>query len=85
LEAGNANSGVPDNQVLAFAAAQQRVLLSHNRKHFLRLHNQRTIPHDGIILCTFDPDSAALARRIDAVAASAPDLRGALLRVNRPA
>jgi hypothetical protein len=31
LEAGNANAAVPDHDVLAFAAAHGRILLSHNR------------------------------------------------------
>ena len=49
LEAGNANASVPDDEVLAFAAGQNRILLSHNRRHFLRLHSQRTVDHSGIV------------------------------------
>ena len=30
LDAGNANSAVPDSEVLAFATADGRTLLSHN-------------------------------------------------------
>jgi predicted nuclease of predicted toxin-antitoxin system len=42
LDAGKANSAVPDAEVLAFAAAEGRILLTHNRRHFLRLHQHRT-------------------------------------------
>ncbi|MGH9342755.1 MAG: DUF5615 family PIN-like protein, partial [Terriglobia bacterium] len=56
LDAGNANAAVPDEYVLAFATANDRTLLSHNRRHFLQLHRNRTKNHSGIIVCTFDPD-----------------------------
>jgi hypothetical protein len=83
-EAGNANQAVPDDQVLQFATGEGRVLLSHNRRHFHRLHNRATKRHGGIIICTFDPDSRALAARISAAAVEAKDLTGQLVRVNRP-
>jgi predicted nuclease of predicted toxin-antitoxin system len=82
-EAGTANAAVPDSEVLAFAVAENRILLSHNRRHFLGLHRHRTQDHAGIILCTFDPDFCALARRIHDVVAAA-DMRNQLIRVNRP-
>ena len=67
-EAGKANTAVPDAEVLAFAATNGRILLSHNRRHFLQLHQRRTLPHAGIVVCTFDPDFAGLALRVqDAV------------------
>jgi hypothetical protein len=47
LEAGNANSSVSDSDVLAFAATKDRILLSHNRLHFLRLHRHWTQGHSG--------------------------------------
>jgi predicted nuclease of predicted toxin-antitoxin system len=37
LDAGNANASVPDPEVLTFASSRQRILLTHNRRHFLRL------------------------------------------------
>lgn len=82
-ETGRAGSAMPDEEVLAFAIAQNRVLLTLNRKHFIRLH-QTTPQHAGIIVCTFDPDFAALARRIHEALVNQPDMNGQLLRVNRP-
>jgi len=37
-EAGQANQSMADESVLAFARVQGRVLLSLNRKHFIRFH-----------------------------------------------
>jgi len=48
LEAGNANASIPGEEVLAFAASHDRILLSHNRRHFLRLHRQRIAVHSGL-------------------------------------
>jgi hypothetical protein len=50
MEAGKANSAVPDKEVLAFAASGKRILVTLNRRHFLRLHQQRTEDHAGIVL-----------------------------------
>ena len=64
LEAGKANSAVPDAEVLAHAVSDGRILLTCNRRHFLRLHQHRTVDHQGIILCTFDPDFCRQAERM---------------------
>ncbi len=84
LEAGNANAAVPDPEVLAFATSRQRILLTHNRRHFLRLHMHRSQEHAGIVLCTFDPDFIGQAGRIDAVVNALPDCTDQLIRINRP-
>ena len=83
-DVGQAGQAVPDEQVLAFAAAEGRAVLTLNRKHFVRLHGERT-DHAGIVACTFDPDFTGQARRIDASIASTSDLRARLIRINRPA
>jgi predicted nuclease of predicted toxin-antitoxin system len=86
LDAGQANRRIPDEEVLSFAATQSRVLLTQNRRDFLRLHNAGRIPHFGIVLCTADADFAGQAQRIhDALTGAGPDLRNTLVRVNRPA
>ncbi|MBC8159686.1 MAG: DUF5615 family PIN-like protein [Roseiflexaceae bacterium] len=83
-EAGKAGQAIPDEAVLAFAVNQARVLITMNRKHFIRLHRLQP-DHSGIIVCTFDPDYAGLALRIHTTLVSVTDLKGQLLRVNRPA
>ena len=68
--------------MLAFAAEQQRILLTLNRRHLILLHNAGK-RHAGIIVCTFDPDFVSLARRVHTMLAQEPDMRQKLVRVNR--
>ena len=82
-DAGRAERAVPDEEVLAFAVSQTRSVITLNRKHFVQLH-RRGSDHSGIIACTFDRDFIAQAQRIHAAIASAPELTGTLIRVNRP-
>jgi hypothetical protein len=82
-ESGRAGIAVPDDEVLAFSVAEMRVLLTINRKHFIRLHHDKP-DHAGIIVCTFDLDFAALAQRIHDALAAQGDINGQLIRINRP-
>jgi hypothetical protein len=83
VESGNAGQAIPDDAVLAFATAERRVLVTLNRKHFIRLRALQP-DHAGIVVCTFDLDYAALAQRIHDALAVEPELRGRLIRINRP-
>ena len=83
LESGNAGRAVADPEVLAFAVSRQRVLVTLNRRHFIRLHHGNR-SHFGIIVCTFDPGFEALARRIHDALIQQPDMSGQLVRINRP-
>jgi hypothetical protein len=83
VDVGMASQRVPDDVVLARATTDLRAVLTINRRHFMQLH--RTVPHHaGIVVCTADPDFAALAMRIDAALAEAGQLDGRLIRVIRP-
>jgi len=83
-ESGRAGQAIPDADVLAFAVAEQRIVVSLNRRHFIRLHHT-TPAHAGIVVCTFDPDFAGLAHRIHTALEAQPQMAGQLVRVNRPA
>lgn len=83
LEAGNAGQAIPDAEVLAFAIAGERILLTPNRRHFIRLHRENT-NHYGIIVCAFDPDFVGQAARIHAILEVQGTLSRKILRVNRP-
>ena len=83
MESGKAGQAISDDAVLAFATAEQRVLVTLNRKHFIRLHGLRP-DHAGIVVCTFDLDYTALAQRIHDALAAEPDMSGQLIRINRP-
>jgi predicted nuclease of predicted toxin-antitoxin system len=74
--------GVPDPDVLAAASAAGRAVLTHDRD-FIRLHRTSSA-HGGIVPCSVDTDTAALAGRIDAALTGAA-LPGQLVRVYRPA
>ena len=50
-EAGEAGKSVPDEQVLVFAIAEGRALLTLNREHFIKLHNVNP-DRAGVITCT---------------------------------
>ncbi len=72
----------PDPDVLARAHTLGRAILTHNRRHYERLHRQGA-PHSGILSGTQDPKHTALAARIhDALAGLFPGRW--CLRVNRP-
>lgn len=82
-EAGNANQRIPDDDVLKFAVNLKRIVLTINRKDFIRLHRQNPT-HVGIIVCTDDSDRTAQALRIHQTVETNTELAGQLLRVNRP-
>ena len=81
-EAGQTGVGIPDEDVLAFAHADGRAVLTHNRKHFRNLH-KAGIPHHGIVLCTEDPDFDSLAARVDRALSLVSDPTEQLIRVTR--
>jgi predicted nuclease of predicted toxin-antitoxin system len=83
-EAGRANQGIPDSDVLAFASSEKRAVITENRKDFFRLHRIQPL-HAGIIACTNDRNWEVLANRINAAITAAEYLEGKLIRVVRPA
>jgi hypothetical protein len=83
-EAGQAGTGVSDAAVLAHATQLGRAVLTFNRRHFRRLHLQ-VRPHKGMILCTWDPDRAALAARIHQALVTLTTLDDQLVKIYRPA
>jgi hypothetical protein len=82
-ESGKAGQALSDEAVLAFACAEGRMLLTFNRRHFLRLHN-RNYEHCGIIACSVDIDFIGLAHRIhEAIETPIQDSKP-IIRINRP-
>jgi hypothetical protein len=80
-EAGE--QGGDDAHVLQSATAAGRCVLTFDRRDFERLHRNNPA-HAGIVSCTWDADSNALAGRIDKAAAAAGSLSAQHLRVNKP-
>lgn len=83
FEDGRANKAVSDEKVLARSAKLDRILLTINRRDFIRLHNAGR-EHSGMILCTFDADFEGQARRIHAECEGFDNLKQKAVRVNRP-
>jgi hypothetical protein len=71
-----------DPDVLARAHALGRSVLTHNRRHYERLHRQGA-DHSGILSATRDDDAIALAARIDAALVARAPGRWCI-RVTRP-
>lgn len=82
-ETDKAEQSESDENILAFASAEGRTLLTLNRKHFIRLHNVHP-NHAGIIVCAFDLDFVGQAYRIHDAIELQDQLSGQLIRVNRP-
>jgi predicted lactoylglutathione lyase len=85
LEAGNANQGIPDEDVLAFAIQENRAVITLNYNDFKNLHKQDS-NHHGIVICISTrrkEDRDDLVERIDLALKDKESLDGELIRVNR--
>jgi predicted nuclease of predicted toxin-antitoxin system len=83
LEAGKANQRIPDDEVLAFANEQGRILLTINKRDFLAL-DRRGQPHQGIIVCSQDEDITGQAQRIHKAIIEQRVFAGQVVRISRP-
>ena len=83
-QAGNANQGIPDDEVLRFATTPGRAVLTLNRQDFISLHRQSS-DHGGIVACTFNANFSDQARRIHHALQNITTLNGQLVRVNKGA
>jgi len=81
-EAGNSNASVSDLEVVRYAADAGRVVVTLNRRDFIKIH-RTGIRHAGIIVCTVDSEYIALAARIDQALAGRPSMANELVRVER--
>jgi predicted lactoylglutathione lyase len=85
LEAGNANQGIPDEDVLAFAIREHRAVITLNYNNFKNLH-KRDNNHHGIVICVSTrrkEDRDDLVDRIDFILKDKESLDNELIRVNR--
>lgn len=82
--AEHAGIGISDAAVLAYATSKRRVVITFNRRDFIRLH-EKSPEHAGIVVCTLDADLQALALRIHHALGAEIDCSGKLIRVTRPA
>ncbi|MHB0874983.1 MAG: DUF5615 family PIN-like protein [Anaerolineae bacterium] len=90
-ELGRANQGMPDEDQLAYAAAEGRVLVTYNRADYQALDASWRVtgrPHAGIVWCAERsiPRRAIgdLVRAIEALASQHESLEGICLALPRP-
>ncbi len=82
-DAGNANQKIPDENVLRYAIAVERAVLTRNRRDLIKLHRDNP-EHAGIVICTEWSDFEGQARRIHEAISNEENLKGKLIRINRP-
>jgi predicted nuclease of predicted toxin-antitoxin system len=80
-DAGQANQGIPDDQVLQYATSTKRILITENRQDFIDLH--RTVPHHaGIIIFKHGRDYAGKIKAMnDFITEDGQSLENRLLRI----
>jgi len=82
-ESGQANQNIPDHEVLSFATADQRCVVTLNRQDFIALHRSG-VTHSGIVLCREDRDYPGQAQALHRyLETSDPDLSNRLIRVQK--
>ena len=79
-----ANQSLTDEEVLSIARDKNRALLTANRRDFIQLH-RRQPNHDGMIVCTFDPDFIGQAQRIASALRDLASPENELIKIYRPA
>jgi predicted nuclease of predicted toxin-antitoxin system len=82
-DAGKSNIQIPDPEVLEFAIAENRAVITLNRKDFMKLH-KLSDQHCGIIVCTKNDDFQSFAEDIHrTLSAIGESLEQQLIRVYR--
>ncbi|MEB3290446.1 MAG: DUF5615 family PIN-like protein [Leptolyngbya sp.] len=82
-ESGQANQNIPDHEVLTFATADHRCVITLNRQDFIALHRSSVV-HGGIVLCREDRDYLGQAQALHRyLETSDQDLRNRLIRVQK--
>jgi predicted nuclease of predicted toxin-antitoxin system len=65
-DAGQANKGIPDDELLQYAVKLNRCVITYNRKDFKKIHKETHCHkgHKGIILCKENFDDKTYAKII---------------------
>jgi hypothetical protein len=82
-EAGQANQGISDEDVLKFAHARRKVIITLNREDFINLH-RKDREHSGIMICKEDRDYQGQALKIhEFILTDNQSLKGRLIRIKK--
>ena len=81
-DAGQANQGFPDDEVLDYATLNDRCVITFNRDDFVALH-RNGVNHAGIIICKDDRDYLGQAQALHDYLETKDRLHNRLIRVQR--
>jgi hypothetical protein len=81
VETGLANRKTEDRLLLDYAFKHQRVLLTHYRRHFRKLHGSAI--HAGMVVCTRSLDFVSLAEAIDHCLVMEADCSNRMIHVTK--
>ncbi|WP_373547466.1 DUF5615 family PIN-like protein [Chamaesiphon sp.] len=81
-DAGQANQGIPDDEVLKYATLNDRCVITFNRDDFVALH-RNGVSHAGIIICKDDRDYLRQAQVLHDYLETQDRLHNRLIRVQR--
>ena len=79
-DAGQANQGIPDADVLTYATQNNRVVITLNRQDFIDLH-RKSPDHNGIIICKDDRNYTDQVQTLHTYLENQPSLTNRLIRV----
>ncbi|NEZ54301.1 DUF5615 family PIN-like protein [Adonisia turfae] len=79
-DAGQANQGIPDKDVLTYATQNNRVVITLNRQDFINLHRQSP-DHNGIIICKDDRNYTDQVQTLHTYLETQTSLNNRLIRV----
>lgn len=81
-DVGQANQGIPDDQVLKYATQNNLVVITFNRDDFIELH-RAGIQHSGIIVCKTDRDYQGQIDCLHKFLLTQDSLRNRLIRIKK--
>ena len=81
-DAGQANQGIPDDEVLDYATLNDRSVITFNRDDFVALH-RNGVSHAGIIICKDNRDYLGQAQALHDYLEIQDRLHNRLIRVQR--
>ncbi len=81
-DAGQANQGVPDDEVLNYAARNNLTVITFNRDDFIELHRSG-FKHAGIIICKTDRDYEGQIKTLHKYLQNQTSLSDRLIRVKK--
>lgn len=81
-DAGQANKGMPDDEVLSYATQRKLVLITFNRDDFIKLHRSG-LEHTGIIVCKTDRDYKGQIKTLHEYLQTQSSLENRLIRIKK--